>query len=117
MANSVDPDETAHYDRLIRIYTVCTDICFVLKAGKVNSMHFLVQELEETIGILYASTESSFMIIHLYMSKACANSVPKLLIDEMKESRVNNSHAMLIRYNCSRNPEDFHNRLVKYDET
>ena len=34
MANSVDPDETAHYQRLAWIYTVCISICFRLLGWK-----------------------------------------------------------------------------------
>ena len=31
IANSVDPDEMAHYEPLIWIYTVCISICFGLQ--------------------------------------------------------------------------------------
>ena len=34
MENSVDPDETARWSRLIWIYTVCIDICVGLQSCK-----------------------------------------------------------------------------------
>ena len=41
--------------------------------------------------------------------------VPKMLSDDMKQSRVTISGAMLTRYNT--NPDDFHFRVVTCDET
>ena len=49
------------------------------------------------------------------MSKVCARWVPKMLSDDMKQSRVTISGAMLTRYNT--NPDDFHFRVVTCDET
>ena len=71
-------------------------------------------ELEEATGISYGSIHN---ILHdeLHMSKVCARWVPKMLSDDMKQSRVTISGAMLTRYNT--NPDDFHFRVVTCDET
>ena len=49
------------------------------------------------------------------MSKACARWVPRMHSDDMKQSRITISGAMLTRYNA--NPDEFHFRLVICDET
>ncbi|XP_067653277.1 histone-lysine N-methyltransferase SETMAR-like [Haliotis asinina] len=49
------------------------------------------------------------------MSKVCARWVPRMLTDEMKQTRVTISNSMLTRYN--KNPADFYFRLVSCDET
>ena len=49
------------------------------------------------------------------MPQVCAIWVAKILIAKMKESRVNNSYALLTGYN--HDPEDFHFRSVTCGET
>ena len=62
----------------------------------------LDHKLVETSGISYVSIESYFMI----MRKVYERWVPKMLTDEMKESRVTQAYTLLTRYN--RDYEDYH---------
>ena len=80
----------------------------------IENRRISLYELEEATGISYGSIHN---ILHdeLHMSKVCARWVPKMLSDDMKQSRVTISGAMLTRYNT--NPDDFHLRVVTCDET
>ena len=80
----------------------------------IENRRISLYELEEATGISYGSIHN---ILHdeLHMSKVCARWVPKMLSDDMKQSRVTISGAMLTRYNT--NPDDFHFRVVTCDET
>ena len=75
----------------------------------IENRRISLYELEEATGISYGSIHN---ILHdeLHMSKVCARWVPKMLSDDMKQSRVTISGAMLTRYNT--NPDDFHFRVV-----
>ena len=79
----------------------------------IENRRISLYELEEATGISYGSIHN---ILHdeLHMSKVCARWVPKMLSDDMKQSRVTISGAMLTRYNT--NPDDFHFRVVTCDE-
>ena len=70
----------------------------------IENRRISLYELEEATGISYGSIHN---ILHdeLHMSKVCARWVPKMLSDDMKQSRVTISGAMLTRYNT--NPDDF----------
>ena len=80
----------------------------------IENRRISLYELEEATGISYGSIHN---ILHdeLHMSQVCARWVPKMLSDDMKQSRVTISGAMLTRYNT--NPDDFHFRVVTCDET
>ena len=80
----------------------------------IENRRISLYELEEATGISYGSIHN---ILHdeLHMSKVCVRWVPKMLSDDMKQSRVTISGAMLTRYNT--NPDDFHFRVVTCDET
>ena len=74
----------------------------------IENRRISLYELEEATGISYGSIHN---ILHdePHMSKVCARWVPKMLSDDMKQSRVTISGAMLTRYNT--NPDDFHFRV------
>lgn len=73
-----------------------------------------VREIAETLKISKGSV-GTILHKHLFMKKLCARWVPRLLSDEQKQHRIDDSEWNLAMF--KRNPNEFIRRFVTMDET